>query len=344
MIGGYILPHDDFVRIFKEKILNSETRVRRMYEIIDNCIIAIKTKQVKKAYEDIEELETIMLKNPVTSVMVILDLNIFGNPIKQYHIKNEKDVLTNSGVISKTQVVKHELYKDYLSNILSNHFSNLVKIIEKEKVKNIKHFFKTYNFSSEDKKSKMGERAHDSHYLLKYIIYGDNPQWLGQVADAFLNHLGNIHRGFFNENTNPINLSPNKLKTVKDEEGENFYQLLIDSTNNTGQQTGGDLILLGVNNQVVANIQLKTSLEDAKSNGYTVSTSKLLEELEELKKLMNKNNIKEIDKFAEDFYNLFKTSGIQDEMTEQVAEVANKIAVSKVEEILQQRITQKTKI
>lgn len=233
MLGGYFLPEKEFKQILKDKILSNNKNIEKINDIIDKAILAINNQNLLAFYTEIEKLEVELLKNPETSLMVITNVNNQGENMKYYYHHSEKDTLTKGGTISRAKALKDTAIKEALSKTLSKHLSNMIMYIENGILEDIDGFFNSgkYKFSSKKQKSEMGERGSHSEYNLKYIIYGDKTQYLGQVADAFLNHLGNYHKIIF-ENNFKKNITIKS--TVMEEEGENFYQRLIDSTNSTG--------------------------------------------------------------------------------------------------------------
>jgi hypothetical protein len=323
MLGGYLIPEEQFKQVIKEYLLTNDESVQQIKKIINNSLNNIKQKNIRALYKNIEKLEVEVLKNPPTSLMVITNLNSDNKNYKWYLQQSEKKTILKSGNLSKIKALEKEIQSQELSKILSDHLYNMIQTIENGNILNLQKFFKKYNFISKERKSQLGINASTSSYNMKKVIYGDNPNYLGQIADAFLNHLGNCHKMIFMSNFNtPIEIK----QSVEEEEGENFLQLLIDSTNNVGWWTGGDLILLGVNNEVIANIQLKTQSLDSKNFNAEISYSRLGNELLNLKLLFEKNNIKDIEKFTNNFFNLFKTSGI----TEQAFEIMKEDAQQRI--------------
>lgn len=314
MLGGYLIPEEQFKQVIKDHLLTNDENVHKIKRIINNSLNNIKQKNIRALYKNIEKLEVEILRNPPTSLMVITNLSSDNKNYNWYLQKSEKKTVLKSGNLSRIKALEKEIQSQELSKILSEHLYNMIKDIENGSILDLQNFFKKYNFISKERKSKLGINASTSEYNMKKVIYGDNPNYLGQIADAFLNHLGNYHKALFISNFNtPIEIK----ESVMQEEGENFLQLLIDSTNNVGWWTGGDLILLGANNEVIANIQLKTQGLSSKSFNAEISYSQLESELLKLKSLFEEDNIKDIEKFTNNFFNLFKTSGI----TEQAFEI-----------------------
>lgn len=102
-------------------------------------------------------------------------------------------------------------------------------------------------------------------------------QGLGQVYDAFMNHLANYKPDFYDYlatgGANDINgfVDTEPDSSVYVEEGQvyetgHFPQLLSESRNHTGWYTGGDIIIVNPETMsIVYNIQLKTTTENKAS-------------------------------------------------------------------------------
>lgn len=319
MIGGYLLPEQQFKEVIKELFLDTDN-IKQLKNIINKTIKNINSGDRRAAYENMEELQTILLSNPSTSIMLITNLKSPEGEYSWSWVQNEKDTLRKSGKISYAQTIQNGLVEAEWTEILSKHLLDMIKTVETTEMSNpaISKMFKIYNYQNHKIKSAIGAKARENRNL-KYAIYGDNPQYRGQIADAFLNHVGNMHKTILTnkmEEIKPFNMS------VLQEEGENFLQLLIDSKNNTPWYTGGDLIILGNQGNVVANIQLKTILNESADTVGRITISKLRTNLQELKKLIDKESILDSEAFADKIYRMFATSGVIDEITDEVINIA----------------------
>ena len=321
MVGGSLLPEDQFKIIIKHLFLNTDN-VKILDNIIDRALKNIHSNNIRAAYKNIEEFETQLLKNPPTSIMLITNLNSESGNYKWAWNKDEKNVIRKSGKISFAKTIKNSLLEEELTNILSEHLLGLIRMIDTTELSNeeINNLFKLYDYQKKDTKRIMGLRTRGDRNL-KHIIYGDNPQYRGQIADAFLNHIGNMHKALF---AGKIDKMTPILQSVMEEEGSNFYQLLIDSTNNTPWYTGGDLILLGENSEVIANIQLKTIINEKSNVIGKISSSTLETNLLGLKELIQAENILDADLFANKMYKMFATSGIIEEVNNKIIDGAVK--------------------
>ena len=196
MIGGVLIPEEEFKTVLKETILNNEEYLNRLKDLIRLSINNIKGKNIRALYKNIEKIETELLKNPTVSLMVITNVGIDGAEKNFYLHENEKVFVKKSGSLMGTKLIKEKIMQKELSDILSNHLINFIKEVETYKFtkKELNEYFNENIFLNYTQKKEMGKRAAKSNYNLKYIIYGNNPQYLGQIADAFLNHIGNMHK------------------------------------------------------------------------------------------------------------------------------------------------------
>lgn len=324
MIGGSFLPEKEFKKIIME-FFDKRENVIKIRSILNSIVEAPNPKVV---YNKIEYLETELFKNPTVSFMLITNLD---SPVGQYTWQTEateKRLIDTNGAIKYTDLYKKNILNKEISSILSQHLLELINKVEQTKLSNeeIDAFFDENNIPREDKKED-GKNARRSR-TLRDIVYGKSQNYKGQIADAFLNHLGNMHRSLFTQGFETI--SP-FTQTVEQEEGRHFFQLLIDSKNHVGWQTGGDLILVH-KNKVIANIQLKTLTKSIKeSTNQTISTTDIQKLAGELRDRIEKNLVYDKETFAEYMWELVgKTSAIFDKVTEQ----SKKDAIKMVKEAL----------
>lgn len=325
MLGGTLLPEKEFKELLFELLKNTDFE-KQLVLFINRAIKKAEDGNLTGLYNEIEILETQLFQNPETSLMVITNLK---SPIGDYSwswVHSEKNTLTDKGGnIQLLEALKGEIKKAQITQALSEHLLNMINIVEFEKMTNedYDNLFNNYSFGSKKTKKDIGKRVADKNIhgkTMAYIFYGNKgvAQRRGQIADAFLNHVGNMHRAILGDFT--FNRVPQFQANVKDEEGPNFYQLLIDSANNVGWQTGGDLILLD-GNKIVANIQLKT-IQNASDNYVgKITFDKILEDLYRFKDFIDKGEIFNKEYFINHCYNFFKTSGIMNEVADKIMEI-----------------------
>lgn len=326
MLGGTFLPEKEFKDIIKEYFDNTDNvkKIRiKLSKILSD------TDNIKTLYDKVEEIETELFKNPTVSLLLITNLKSTEGEYEQYQKSQEGKVVKEGGGLSYLEATKKSLIQQKYSQYLSEHLIELINYVELTELSNeeIKKYFHDNKFSSVKTKGEMGTRARENRSLM-YIIYGNKTldKRRGQIADAFLNHLGNLHKNLFGNGIKNLemNLSPFSQSVVQ-EEGDNLIQILIDSTNSAGQQTGGDLILLD-NNKVIANIQLKTIQKEKQTDVGSISNDKILEKLQKLREFIDKDIVYNRDRFADICYDTFKTSAITDDISKVTIKEATNIA------------------
>ena len=157
-----------------------------------------------------------------------------------------------------------------------------------------------------------GLRWYEAFYTQSTYFTG---QGLGQAYDAYMNHMANYERQFFDylksggKNSNSILISDIKRKphSVFKEEGgltpvSGFPKLLGDSKNHTGWYTGGDIVIINPKTMgVVYNIQLKTTT--------TKNKTVFPERIKNIKKFINNFiSLKEPKDMAKKLFEFLKTS------------------------------------
>lgn len=330
MIGGTILPEQEFKEVLLQALQNEEYE-KRIISLISLAVRRFNNKDYDGAYEAIEDIEVKLFQNPPTSLMVITNLSSPTGDYQWVWNKSEKRTLKDKGAIDFTKAMRGSIIQKKITKALSKHLQNMIKMVESQKMTNEDYdmLFNSgnYRFGGKSAKSDIGERAvkeSQNGKTLAYIFYGDmdTPHRQGKIADAFLNHLGNMHHNLFSD----FSFQPNFTfsKSVLEEEGSNFYQLLLDSRNNTGWWTGGDLILLS-DNEIIANIQLKTIQQEQQTNVGEISSDKIFDLISDLKDFTEfkdgRYQIYNKEVFVEKFYNAFKTSGIIQKVEDKIMEI-----------------------
>lgn len=316
MIGGTFISEKEYRRII-EDFFDDSDNVIKIRNILNNII---KAPNPKKIYENVEKLETELFKNPTVSLMVITNLSSSTGEYTWKTDPREGRVIKDSGAIDYTKIFKKNIFESEISKILSNHLLEMINMIEQTKLSNeeIDTFFDKYYMTKADR-IKYGKRAHDNRKLEAIMYGGENSK--GQMADAFLNHLGNLHRNLFTQGFNSIKPF---TKSVMEEEGPHFLQLLIDSKNPVPWHTGGDLILVD-KNVVIANIQLKTILQPTGSN-QIISTENIVDKAQKLRDYIEKGVVYNKEVFSEIMWKTFNTTAIFDKVNAETEKEAVAIA------------------
>ena len=151
--------------------------------------------------------------------------------------------------------------------------------------------------------------ANDSNNFSYYY----SGRGLGQVYDAYLNHMANKETWIYDylrtggtANLPGNNFNKKDKMTVYEEEGKvvkgaNFPTLLKNSRNHTGWYTGGDIVIINPETlNVVYNIQLKTTTED--------KGSVFQERVENIRKFITEIKNKSPKEMAERIFDFMLTS------------------------------------
>lgn len=235
--------------------------------------------------------------------MIIDDINFTSQKSKFYFESNEYNVLDERGVRSKLTNIKEQLWKQNTQKMLTKHLKGMHDDLLKY------HWFPNDIFDSIQKDKEHEKRnarldyaiKNKNFHNMKFIYYGDNPNWYGNMADAFVNHLAHLHIQIFAGDAFESNFGT----SVFNEEKKNIYKLIADSTNNTAWYTGGDIIIKYQGQ--LFNIQLKTvqgNLNNIDKIGKTIATHDLSKQLLILKQNINNTNV-----LIEKMFNFFKTTG-----------------------------------
>lgn len=325
MLGGSFLPEQEFKDLMKQVWDQQQGNIKAA---IHNCILNIESGNILMAYKNWELFQTDILKNPKTQILAIT--NFYNhNGGQQWQLMDEVNSIETSGLINVAQV-DADLKRIYCSEILAQHLSGLFKSVSGGQMTYDEICYCYEQATSTIKQRLNQEKYGDKTYTYKEGIYGGlfEAGYRGKVADAYLNHLGALHwnylDNFLNKGTSLNTLEKIAHASVEQEERSqgyyNFLQLLLNSLNTTGWQTGGDLIVANSQGQIVANIQLKTSGGEGASIGH-INTSKLLTSLQRIEQLYN-NPIELIN----NFYNLLKTSAIMEQVGDAVIQTAYDLA------------------
>lgn len=172
--------------------------------------------------------------------------------------------------------IKH-LQASKVEEFLQKHLNDLLTQLESSINRNEARLLHKYHteylnsyFQYDSKASLTGTKWREAFYSSNEGFYFGG-RGLGQVYDAFMNHLANYKPEFYNYlatgGMNDINdfIDTEPNSSVYVEEGQvyksgHFPQLLSESRNHVGWYTGGDIIIVNPETMsIVYNIQLKTT-------------------------------------------------------------------------------------
>lgn len=302
-----ILSFDEFQSFMKKRltqdVLNS--LLSRFNQIAGH----IRGGRYKKAYLMWENLEKDILLNKDYAVSLLFIENI-NSPEANYQYKystREYNVLGDSGELSRLSQLNKKLFKENIEEQISDHLSEFITDVETQQMR-WKFIQEVFHINDSNMKKNAAEARWRTHnWSYKNILYGDNPAWQGNVADAFMNHMAHLHVQLI---ANELDDEDKELfvTSVFNEEKDNIFNLLYASKNNISWITGGDIIIK-YNGQIY-NIQLKTgqSLNGRRRSriGGKLAAQELLKFIENIK---NDIKSKNIDEIIVKMYNELKTSG-----------------------------------
>ena len=302
-----ILSFDEFQSFMKNRltqdVLNS--LLSRFTQIAGH----IRGGRYKKAYLMWENLEKDILLNKDYAVSLLLIENINSQEANyQYkYSTKEYDVLSDRGKLSRLSQLNKKLFKENIEEQISEHLSEFITDVETQHMR-WKFIQEVFRIDDSDMKKNAAEARWRTHnWSYKNILYGDNPVWQGNVADAFMNHMAHLHVQLI---ANELNDEDKDLfvTSVFNEEKDNIFNLLYASKNNVSWMTGGDIIIK-YNGQIY-NIQLKTGqiLNGRRRSriGGKLAVQELLKFIEDIK---NDIKSKNVDEIIVKMYNELKTSG-----------------------------------
>lgn len=333
MLGGSFLPEKEFKALMTKVLKENRSSIEASLMATLNYI---KSENIKEAYKEWERFQTIILLNPKTDLLAVL--NFYDREKQNWIFMNELDVMSTSGKLNTAKVGK-KLKTAYGTEILADRLSQLFKTIDnkyanKEEINYAYQVKKRKNIKDFSSKSM---RRNSGKTYSKVVYEGmEKVNKRGKVADAFLNHLGKHHAS---QLANFVRgdgkaLEGLKNKDVRAEENLsnklNFIKLLIDSLNNTAWYTGGDLIVTDQSGRVVANIQLKTSGGLGESIGQ-INTSGLVSDIEKVFSALEMSDASA----AEAFYSMLKTSTATEGLGDKVIQAGYRLA----EEAFQRKLT-----
>lgn len=325
MLGGYLLPEQEFISLMVELL---QVRDKAIEIALDNTLKFIDAGQVKMAYSEWNKFQTELLMNPTTSLLAILNFYSSQNQTWTF-VDDEENAIANKSGALNIEKIDQDLKREYNSQILTKHLSNMFNDISGRMEDDEVHYLYGLN-KSEIYKQLNPIKYGDGVYTYKTAVYGNvfGKYLNGKIADAYLNHIGATHWEYLN-NFSQRGVLPNGdhllNSSVKQEERAihnlNFIRLLMASTNRTAWYTGGDLIVTNSTGQVVANIQLKTSSGTGAWIG-NIRTATLKNQILLIKTTL----LNDHQTTAQNFYEMLKTSSVGESLGDAVIKEAYSLA------------------
>lgn len=324
LIGSQLLPKEQFIDVFVQKLSQHYNNFKNQLKNI-STLVQKNQEDYQGAYLAWEQLQTSLLGNEKVQLLAVT--HFYNKDGKQeWKIYDEAQVITSSGIINLQRATKN-IQSLATSQIFAKHLSGLFNSLKSEK-------------PSKEMLNKIRKAIQINSYgkdpVFKDAIWSMEEQktvkYRGQVADAFLQHVGVYHSNYLTSNSNKI--LKNFSRSAFNEEGpDSWTDRLIESKNRTGWWTGGDLILTDAQGNVIFNLQLKTSAKEGVSIGK-ISLVEFQKNIDSLINLLdNKNSYKKI---AEQFYRMVETSGVVSKV-ENVVKDTTQTLVSPIENALKRK-------
>lgn len=350
MLGGYLLPHDSFVKIMTQMLDQSSDEFIKEINDIHKCVI---NKQFKTAFNHWENFEANLLLNPRTQLMTIGYYQDKDNNVSTQiftYIKEEQSVNQKGNIdYNKLIAMRSALQNTYKSSYFLDHYKDLIYSLKEDSIgsKEETYFWNTYGDDKDPKmsgvKTRLRQAKKNGDYTYLEIVYGSNTgfsQREGKIYDAFVNHLGALHNSLFKKGKDSIVTIDDSThffsQSVEAEENANadygFLKLLLASLNSTPWYTGGDLILTDPNGLILLSLQIKTHNFAAASGTIgRVSSEGLYKALQKINDSFGKENNQQI---AERYYQLLKTSGATEGVYSHIQQSAEQLAASALSKAL----------
>ena len=303
-----ILDFDEFYDFMRDRL--NEDVLRSLLNRLNSISGYIKREDNKRAYLMWENLEQAILANDEYAVSLLFIENI-NSPAGQYNYSyatKEYDVLGDRGKLSRLSQLNKKLFQESLEEQINEHLLNFITDIENKEMK-WKFIQQVFKMDDHDLKKQASEARWRTHnWTYRNILYGQNPSWYGNAADAFMNHMAHMHVQLI-AGENDVNNKELFATSVFNEEKDNIFNLLYASTNKISWLTGGDIIIKYQNQ--IYNIQLKTGQKIGSGKrrsriGGKLAVQDLLNFIEKLKLDIKTENV---DGIIKNMYNELQTSG-----------------------------------
>lgn len=301
-----IMTYDEFYS-FMKPMLNEEL-INKILIRFQRIRALLQRDEIKKAYNMWENFQRDILnnKNYNVSLLFIENINTEASNYKFKYASKEYDVLSNRGKLTRMKQLSEQLFKASIEEQIAEHLQEFLGHVATRKL-SWKLIQQAFNLNDHDINTNATDaRWHTGDWTYKNILYGSNPVWQGNAADAFMNHMAHLHAQVLaaqisNENIQLFTTS------VFNEEKDNIFQLLYNSKNTTAWYTGGDIVLK-FGGQIY-NIQLKTGQQTntrRRRIGGKLAKISLINFINDIEYDLKNTNV---DKIIKKLYNELQTSG-----------------------------------
>lgn len=299
------------------QIFQKKAEIKTQLEIIYNLAQKQNYKQCFEAWEFFQQ-EYLKISQKTTLLTILNFYNKDKNQTWQFH--NEASLINDKTGLISVKKIGDEIQCLNNSQILAKHLTTLFNTLsnyrpsksEQEIIKNQligknAGWLEMYSLKLR-------------HYLKNWIwTQGEQKgfKYRGQVADAFLQHVGEYHSQLLSLETKQIQ-NNNLPSVLQEEKSAKLINRMIEAKNRVGWYTGGDLILTDAAGRVIYNIQLKTSSGSGSAIG-NIKTTELSKHINKL--LILFNNQAEDRQIAMQFYEMLKTSSVKQQLQSEIEKI-----------------------
>lgn len=295
----FISNRDVFIQFFEQYYREQTAAINNAIQRLNAVLTKYTTQTVTAAsaaeFEDAwMEFQTTVLLNSQNLQLLVAYRGQSGLNARFSQILTQADVMGTSqtaygmqyGINAGNTLVRDSikyLEASKVEEFLQKHLNDLLLQLDSSITNNEAYLLHRYHTDFLNSYYKYDSTASLTNVKWREAFYSANDgfyfggQGLGQVYDAFMNHLANYKPDFYDYlatgGVNDINgfVDTEPDNSVYVEEGQvyetgHFPQLLSESRNHTGWYTGGDIIIVNPETMsIVYNIQLKTTTENKAS-------------------------------------------------------------------------------
>ena len=301
-----IMTYDEFYS-FMQPILNEEL-IKKILIRFQRIRALLQRNEIKKAYNMWENFQRDILNNKSynVSLLFIENIDTEASNYKFKYASKEYNVLSNRGRLTRMKQLSEELFKASIEEQIAEHLQEFLGDVATKRL-SWELIQQAFSLNNHDVNTNATDaRWHTGDWTYKNILYGSNPAWQGNAADAFMNHMAHLHAQILAAQISDENIQL-FTTSVFNEEKDNIFQLLYNSKNTTAWYTGGDIILK-FGGQIY-NIQLKTGQQTntrRRRIGGKIAKISLINFINDIEYDLKNVNIDEIIK---KLYNELQTSG-----------------------------------
>ena len=303
---------------------------------LNSILKFIKRGQIKEAYKEWESLQRNILQNKdyAVSLLFIENINSENKDYQFKHATKEYDILNDRGKLTHISNLMKVTYQESIQEQINEHLSEFITDISTKTISDIELIRDIFKSKYHDIKHNASEARWNTHnWTYKNIIYGNNPVWQGNAADAFMNHMAHLHVQIL-AGSIPAEQQNLFAQSVWNEEKDNIFKLLADSLNHISWITGGDIIIKYQGQ--LFNIQLKTgqilknSSKQRRRIGGKLKTTELTNLIIALK---NDIILKDKPALIHRLYTKLKTSGWVEETDKDTVDIITNLITTNLHSV-----------